>query len=316
MRCCRKRRLHAAGLCLLLLIVLSACASVDFRQFPGAIEGEGRTLTMWLLADIQPPTPADRVSFERAVRDIAAAQPEIDIGVIAGDLLKARSGDEAFAWFLATRAEAPVRHWYEIAGNHDVRSGARFRRYFPGPDYYAVEVGNLLLLLLSDQSTASTTDISAAAFTWWREQVRANPDKTIITVSHGQLRRSGLLGSAIASRRITDSARFEEVLAQSPVALWASGHSHLPQGLAGTAAQVPALGSTLFVNVGSIIEGPFLASESRLLFLQEGSDILWLRSRNHSRGAFAPGLDIALRLRHPFRWDGTAPLVHLPAASP
>lgn len=295
----------------LVAVMISSCSVAPTGRLDGGgpVGGGGRRLVMWMLSDIQPPTPAERIQFEHAIDDVNGHVEQVDFAVIAGDLLKSRSQDEAFAWFLATRNRAKVPVWYEIAGNHDVRSGERFRRYFPTPSHYAVEIGNLLLLLLSDELPSSQTDISDQAFNWWREMVERNQDRIIITVTHGQLEGSGLLGSSFGSRVIVGSGRFEEVLRKQRVAVWASGHTHLPQGLPGTVSRREDLGGTLFVNVSSIDEGFLLDSQSRFFYFEDGSERVVIRSRNHSKGRFDRDLDIELPLGKPFVWQGDAPRV-------
>lgn len=294
-------------LAFLFVLLFAGCsAAPPGRLDEGGKAGGGRELVVWMLSDIQPPTVAERVQFERAALDVARVDG-IDFAVIAGDLLKARSQDEDFSWFLATRDRARVPIWYEIAGNHDVRSGERFRRCFPGPSYYAVEVGNLLLLLISDELPSSATEISDEVFVWWKRMVEGNQDRIIITVTHGQLEGSGLLGSMFASRVITGSERFEEVLRRQRVALWASGHTHLPQGLPGTVSRREDLGGTVFVNVSSIDEGLLMDSQSRFFVFRHGADEVLIRSRNHSQGRFDPTLDLELPLGRPFAWQGEGP---------
>lgn len=231
----------------------------------------------------------------------------IDMAVIAGDLLKSRSGDEAFNWFLETRAKALVRHWYEIAGNHDVRSSPYFHQYFPRPPAYGVSFGNVLMLLLSDTEPTSETEISEVSFQWWRRMVLEHRERILLTVSHAQLRGSGLLGSIFPSRVIVDSQRFEEVLRQAPVILWASGHTHLPHRLPGTFACREELGGSCFVNVSAIDAGGFGASESRFLLFSEGSDRLLIRSRDHDRRRFSEDLDIVVTLPQPFVYPEEQP---------
>ncbi len=300
------------------LFMLAGCAvppagEVDKDVPPLA---PGRRLVLWLLSDIQAQTPTDRRQFEMAVADVNAHLAQVDAAIIAGDLMASRSQAEAFAWFLTTRNRSKVSHWYALAGNHDVRSAPLFRTFFPGPAHYAVEVGNILLLLLSDESPASQTDISDTAFGWWRDMVIGNPDRILITVTHGQLKNSGLLGSALASRRIAGSERFEAVLPKARVAIWASGHTHLPQALPATVSIEEELGGTCFVNVSAIEAGLLLDSQSRFLFVEEGSDRAVLRSRNHSQGRFDENLDISVRLGMPFAWSGEAPRVTAVAPDP
>jgi predicted phosphodiesterase len=294
-----------------LFAVLTGCSAVPTATFDdgGQAGGQSRRLVVWMLSDIQPPTPAERVQFERAITDVNDHVGQVDFAVIAGDLLKSRSQDEDFSWFLAARDRSKVTDWYEIAGNHDVRSEPRFRQYFPRPSSYAVEVGNVLLLLMSDESKASQTRLSDETFRWWREMVATHQDRILVTVTHAQLAGSGLLGSGIDSRIIGGSERFEKVLQEQRVAIWASGHCHLPQGLAGTASIREKLGGTFFVNVSSIDEGLLLDSQSRFFIFEDGSDRVWIRSRNHSQGRFDGSLDVELRLDAPFIWKGEGPRV-------
>jgi hypothetical protein len=304
----------STGWVLLILFFLAGCAGVHTSEYPADRQsvGKGRTFVVWMLSDIQPPTLADRQFFEQAIADVNDHVEQVDMGVIAGDLLKSRSRDEDFAWFLATRNRSKVRHWYEIAGNHDVRSEPVFHRYFPQPSSYGVELGNILLLLLSDELPSSKTEISDKAFLWWRDMVVRNQDRIIITVTHGQLARSGLLGSSFASRQIEGSSRFEKVLQEARVAVWASGHNHLPQGLPGTVSIQEELGGTCFVNVSAIDTGLFMNSQSRFLIFEEGSNQLLIRSRNHSLGRFDERLDLILPLDNPFVWSGEEPLLMIP----
>ncbi|KJS00246.1 MAG: hypothetical protein VR65_08935 [Desulfobulbaceae bacterium BRH_c16a] len=289
----------------LFILFFTGCSTIPTGELDnGAPIGTGRRLVVWTLSDIQPPSPAERVQFEQAIDDINDHVDQVDLAVIAGDLLKSRSREEDFAWFLATRNRSKVPDWYEIAGNHDVRSGARFRRYFTSPPHYAVEVGNVLLLLISDESPASRTELSDETFRWWRDMVIAYQSRIIITVTHGQLSGSGLLGSSVPSRQIAGSERFEKVLKAQRVAIWASGHSHLPQGLPGTVSLREEFGGTCFVNVSSIGEGPFMDSQSRFFIFEDGSDRVRIRSRNHSKGRFDRSLDLELRLDKPFVWNG------------
>jgi hypothetical protein len=254
-------------------------------------------------SDIQPESRAARTDFENAVEDVSSNVPGVDLAVVAGDLLQSRSTAEDFDWFIETRKMAHIPYWFELAGNHDVRNQKLFQRYFHTPPHYAVSIGNVLILILSDETPSSETNISDPAFEWWKNQVLAHPDRIILTVTHAPLRHSGLFTSFAASRRIQDSQRFEAVLRKVRVTLWASGHSHLPQGFYHTAYVNPKLGGTCFVNVSAIRDAAFKDSQSRFLIFTEGSRTAWIRSRNHTSGRFDTGLDIALTLDREFHGD-------------
>jgi Calcineurin-like phosphoesterase len=292
-----------------LLLGLSACAPwtpPTTREEMAAV-ALPRRYVVWMLSDIQPPTKEERRRFEKVVVDVVHLGLPIDMAVIAGDLLKSRSGDEAFNWFLETRAKAPVRRWFEIAGNHDKRSFPQFEHHFQRPPAYGVSFGNVLMLLLSDTEPSSQTEISDASFAWWKSMVIEHRERILLTVSHAQLKGSGLLGSMFPSRVIVDSQRFEEVLRLAPVTLWASGHTHLSHRLPGTFACREELGGSCFVNISAIDAGDFGASESRFLLFSEGSDRLLIRSRDHDRGRFSEDLDIVVTLPQPFVYPEEQP---------
>lgn len=288
---------------------LAGCATVPHGNFEDrGVEGAvGKDMVVWMLSDIHPKTDNKRKTFEAAVADVNKNVGSVNMAVIAGDLLKSRSSASAFNWFMKTKNRSKVVDWFQIAGNHDVRSGPIFNDFFPISPYYSVQTGNLLFLCLSDISAASRTDISDEAFIWWEEMVKSNKDKIIVTVTHAQLEGSGLLGSIFNSRIIAKSKRFEEVLKRERVALWVSGHTHLPHHFSGAVNISEKLGGTCFLNVSSISDESFLDSESRMLYFKDGSDVVWIRSRNHSDKEFNTALDIPLSLGKKFVWAGERP---------
>lgn len=292
-------------------LLFGGCSTVKSGNYSALPDVEwSRQFVVWLLSDIQPESKEKRQYFEQAIADVNRNIGRVDVAVIAGDILKSRSPREDFEWFLTTRDRAKVTTWYEIAGNHDVRSGDLFRFYFKYPQYYGVAYGNLILLLLSDQSAQSRTTIGIDAFNWWAEMVRENQNQIVITVTHGQLKESGLIGSFLRSRQIEDSSRFEKILQRERVAIWGSGHTHMAQELAGTISVQKELGGTCFVNVSSIGANSFYDSQSRFLIFTEGSDLVWIRSRNHTQQQFSPSLNYPIRLLRPFSMgDGKGTLI-------
>ena len=115
------------------------------------------------------------------------------------------------------------------------------------------------------------------------------------------------MGSILNSRIIAQSDRFEAVLKHEQVALWVSGHSHLPHHLSGSVNISTKLGGTCFLNVSSISDESFLDSESRMLYFSEGADVVLIRSRNHGTKKFNPDLDLPLSLGKKFLWAGERP---------
>lgn len=307
-----RRALQYACFLVVAVLMVAGCALVETAPYPEDSDTDKRVLTIWALSDIHPRFKSERKYFEETVDDANTLGP-VEVGIIAGDLLKSRSRDEAFDWFLETRSRSTVQNWFEIAGNHDARSQPLFQHFFPNPPYYAVSIGNILILMLSDVSKKSRTDISDAGFAWWKKMVEENQDKIIITVTHAQLAESELFSSFLSSRVIAGSERFADVLKEKRVALWLSGHSHLPHGLSGTIAVNKNLNDTCFINVSSISRDSLLDSQSRFLLFTQGERKIWIRSRNHSKKQFESRLNIPLFMQKPFEWDGSGPKLILPA---
>ena len=152
----------------MLSLLLSGCATIQRPAYDKTVVPvpEKDRLVIWMLSDIQPESVPARKDFEKAVEDVSAHVPGIDLAVMAGDLLQSRSTAEDFDWFIDTREKANIPHWYELAGNHDVRNHDLFQKYFPRPSHYAVSCGNVLILLLSDETPSSETNISNPTFEW------------------------------------------------------------------------------------------------------------------------------------------------------
>jgi len=293
------------------LLLMAGCSNLPRQEFDLSGQDE-ENFTIWMMSDIQPRTKDERSHFQLAIDDMDSLSRDIDLAIIAGDLLQSHSEEEDYQWFLQARNNLHEADWFEIAGNHDARNAELFRTFIGKPAYYGVLTGNVLLLMLSDESGSSETNISAAAFNWWRDMVINNQDRIIITVTHAQLKQSGLFTSSASSRNIHDSDRFAEVLKQYRVAVWASGHSHLPSRFTGKIRLQEELGGTVFVNVSAIRDDSFMDSESRLLVLTEGSNKLWIRSRNHSKSRFDTNLDTMIPLQKYFHQESSEPVLLLP----
>ena len=295
-------------------LLLTAGCQIIPTQGPGPLTLDEDNFLIWMMSDIQPRTRKERAHFQSAVDDMVTLGMKINIAIMAGDLLQSHSDEDDYNWFLQTRGILNLNNWFEVAGNHDARNPELFRKYIGRPPYYGVISGNVLLLMLSDNSGSAETNISDAAFNWWRDMVVNNQDRIIITVTHAQLRQSGLFTSAVANRSIQDSDRFAEVLKHYKVDVWASGHSHLPNWFPGKIRMQKSLGGTLFINVSAIRDDIFMDIESRLLVFKEGSNLLQIYSRNHSNHRFDSGPSTVISLRHNFHSDGSEPILIIPAS--
>jgi hypothetical protein len=227
----------------------------------------------------------------------------------AGDLVHRRDAAANYhRWLADLRGGSGIPWWFEIAGNHDQNDIAAYQKYTGKPLHYAVAVGNMLIILMSDEIRSAVTDISDGAFQWWRNLVVENQGRILVTVTHGALHGSGLPSTINPTMRIAESSRFIEVLRTHPVDLWMSGHSHLPSLLTGKISRPPVI-RTLFIDVSSIHKSRFSPVESYVLSIRAGSDRMNIMLRDHEAGRFIRSRSAVMRLRTQLKWDGDDPKI-------
>lgn len=246
-------------------------------------------LKMWMLSDIQPRKKSERKDFERAIKDINKNVKDIDFAIVAGDIVD-RTTNSSFDWYIDTRNKSYIKKWYEIAGNHDLKpdEGLLFKEKLNENLNYSIIRNNLLIILMSDEKRSSATDISDDTFEWWKELVVQNQDKIIIVVTHAPLNGSGITFSSFERRHIIDSKRFRKVLNKYGVDLWISGHLHIPHSIKNNLTNRPEYNNTVFLNISSVrteLLG-FKDSESFIISLKCGSNILDIKSRNHTKAKY------------------------------
>ncbi len=252
------------------------------------------TLTLWALADIQPTNRGHEEAFEIAITDINDNVPNVDLAIVAGDIVN-QSDEETFDWYVRTRDNSYIQEWYEIIGNHDLKTdmGQLFREKLREETNYSVLKGNILFIFMSDSQRGKATEISKEIFNWWKDLVVNNRDKIIVVTTHAPLEDSGIPFSSFRDRQVIDSERFTQVLKKYRVDLWLSGHLHLPHGMMNNIVEKDKYEGTIFVHISSIrpeIMG-LKESESRLLTFACGSDKVLIRVRNHKDGRFLPNQD-------------------------
>ena len=257
------------------------------------------TLTVWALADIQPKNRDHKEAFEIAVTDINDNVPNIDLAIVAGDIVN-ETDEETFDWYVQTRDGSYIQEWYEIIGNHDLKTdmGELFREKLREEVNYSIIKGNILFIFMSDSERGKATEISDEVFSWWKDLVVNNQDKIIVVTTHAPLEDSGIPFSSFKDRQIINSERFTNVLKEYNVDLWLSGHLHLPQGIMNNIVEKDKFDGTIFVHISSIrpeIMG-LKESESRVLTFACGSDKVLIRARNHKDGRFVSNQNRVFRL--------------------
>jgi len=239
---------------------------------------------VWALADIQPRNSEEREAFSIAVRDVNNNIKKVNFAIVAGDIVHTTEED-TFDWYVLEKKKSYITDWYEIIGNHDLKSdrGKLFKEKIREELNYSTISGNMLFIFLSDELRGKATEVNDEVFEWWKKLIINNQDKIITVVSHAPLEGSKIPFSKHEDRQIADSVRFQEVLKKYKVDLWLSGHLHLPNEFTNTLNRNKDLNNTIFVHISSI-RPEFLGlkhSQSRILDFICGKDIVNIRSRDH-----------------------------------
>jgi hypothetical protein len=89
------------------------------------------------------------------------------------------------------------------------------------------------------------------------------------------------------------------------VDIWISGHVHIPQWFPNDVVRVEKYNGTMFINVAGIrteVLG-LKQSESRIIIFVSSSDILLLKSRNHSEKEYNKELETVFEVSKKFKRD-------------
>ncbi len=169
-----------------------------------------------------------------------------------------------------------VDGWLDPTGSHPERSGVRAdRRPYPVQgtwERYAVRVGNILLLMMSDRNEPSAHlprsevggnpggVVSDETFTWWREQLRSHPEHLVVSAHHYMLK-----DTTVASGEWEGCWRDPDGVIHRPY------HGYKPAG-------TPNAASYLYFVGGARDSGAFEAE----LAARPGGCAMWLGGHTHS----------------------------------
>ena len=279
---------------LLEIVSLIISITIQCYTYQSLADQSRDTLKIWALSDIQPRNESHRREFENAVEDINRYITDVDIAIVAGDIVN-RTEEEVFDWYSNVKKRSYIDEWYEIAGNHDLKTdlGKLFKEKVNKDSYYIIEKNNARFLFMSDEKRGKSTELSDDTFNWWKQLVEEGQDKIIFVISHAPLKGSGIPFSSMKGRNIIGSNRFRDVLRQYKVDVWLSGHMHFPHSIKNNIVVNSELNNTVFANISSIrpeLLG-FKDSESFVITLECGSNVILFQSRNHSKNIFTRGLN-------------------------
>ncbi len=259
---------------------------------------------VWALSDIQPRNKKERKHFKHALAKIKEIK-KVDMAVVAGDIVHSKSEAVVdYKWYQKSKKSVNIKHWFEIAGNHENRDISIYKKHIRKSLHYAVTAGNLMFIFISDTNRKPFSEIPDKVFLWWKKLVINNQDKIIVTVSHAALNKSSLLASIIPSLSIKKSKRFEQVLRKYNVDLWISGHSHFAYNMKGDVTKPGRFKNTLFVDVSSIRKEILMLGDSYLIVFKQNSNRMSLIPIDHTKNKIQYGFGITHKLSYKFNSSG------------
>ena len=263
------------------------------------------TLKLWCFGDIQPLNAGHWTDFDNVITDILNIP--FDFSLVVGDIVDNGQTTADFVTYLTAlrNANNPRNDFYHLAGNHDYQSNGtldNYKEHMDNEHRYTLKIGNILIIVMSDEVQSVGGDISVETFDWWENLVVNNQDKNIIVVSHQPLFATTLGSDSHATNySIADSSRFTDVLENYDIDMWVSGHVGLPldggtpdAGLKQVDTIIQktyGLNTSWHMNVGLHLPEDFTQICSRVLNFTEGSTACLVQLRNHTTNSFETDSD-------------------------
>lgn len=154
--------------------------------------GSHDTNVIWVYSDTQPVNEDTWGDLETAIRDTNNLTFEPDAAFMLGDLVNEGRPEQFRSYNKRIRgSNLPRDDIYHLAGNHDFSryfSGNLdiYREYVRGKLNYAVDIGNVRFILMSDRSNGITGHIKDETVRWWERNV-VNEGGNIVTLTHQPL---------------------------------------------------------------------------------------------------------------------------------
>ncbi len=245
------------------------------------------------------------------LQDLRDRIAPVDYALALGDVTDDRGREDQLQRYVRIRDKSGLPGWYELAGNHDYGAipAGRWRRLVKRPVRYALIDGTCAWFFISAEQGRSDGKVSRQTAAWLTEAIARHQDsRNIIVCSHqavyGTVSGSGSSGACLNHRKLV--ARILEAVR---VDLWLCGHIH---GGRRNAGYVRRRGKTTYINVASAGRAYGTgACVSYVLQMQEGSNVMSARCRDHERHAYLD--DQSLQIEFPHAWRFFARPVLLPA---
>ncbi|MFC1671564.1 metallophosphoesterase family protein [Planctomycetota bacterium] len=244
-----------------------------------------------------------------SVEDVAQNIGGIDYAVNIGDLTH-QSLDGQLNTYVKIREGSGIDRWYEMSGNHDMKSVARgaFADIGGCARYWSLIDGNMAFFSLPAERGNAAGLFVPEVDSWLREVIAPHEDKNIIICAH-QFPYDTVDRSTRPERCLYPKSAVHQFLNDVRIDLWLGGHIHSgPRTREATVTR----GSTTFINVASVSHtyGTEVCN-SFVLDIEHESWQIGARCRDHDHQSFVDDQELRVGLTHMIRLDESEPVFTL-----
>ncbi len=250
----------------------------------------------------------DGIVFKNALNEIVNNIGTIDYAFSLGDLVQWGVNEE-FQKYLSVRNASKIDQWYELAGNHEQYGIENYSKLINYHKAYAIIDGNLVWIMVSDESPAGYGEISENTYIWLKDTITKHQDKNIIMCTH-QLVRDTVRPLSESHSYFDPDGKYvingsTGILDTLRVDLWLNGHQHYFKydPSIDIVTKTYPMGTTTFINVASLnFNYNTEESQSFIFYLNESSNEILAKRRIHDKEVFDEDSTVTIKLPYPIEF--------------
>ena len=248
--------------------------------------------------------------LKNALGDVEKNLQPVDYAVILGDIVHDGRRNE-LEQYISIKKNSRIKKWFELAGNHE-HYGNRiniYRELLRSEKPYFYVDGNVVWLFISDELHSRPGNITEESTQWIVEKLEKLRGNVIIVCSH-QMVKGTIEESEKAALNIHPDERIRRIRNAAKIDLWLSGHLHHSRPR--DKRDFAKVGDTSFLNAASLSHAYDTGiSESFLIELEDGTNEIVLKCRNHDKGVFNKDMSFKARTGKEIRLDGKPYLIEM-----
>lgn len=235
--------------------------------------------------------------FREAVEDICGLEERVDFALCLGDM-SYQSLEQELQTYRAVSRESCISRWYEIPGNHDMKSvfSGLYESVIGCPRYWRITDGNTVFISLPAERGNAAGLLVPEVQEWLEQTIGECRQMNIVICAH-QFPYGTVEHSTRSERCLYPRDSVERLINTVPIDAWLGGHIHSGKR---TPAAAVRKNSITYINVASVSHTYHTEiCNSFLLEFTEGERTVRALCRDHDHGAFIPEQSLEIPLRFP-----------------